>query len=607
MKLKGIFLLMVFVFPVVLNSNAAHVYQALEVEERDSTTEINFEFRLKRKEYTTSYITHPSIEILSDADFVNYSSSGIGTIDEPFVIENYNITTTDTKAITVESTTKYFIIRNCVLSADSIGIYLYNIAFGTGLLENNNCSITNHMGIWGKYAHGVKIVNNTCFDNHRIGILLKECNNVTIIDNMAEKNPGGGIMLDDCLNSEVRDNIVIENSYQAGIRLHYSNGTRVVNNTCINNEVAGIRCFGSDDAIIEHNFIFNDNGRIGIAVTDSLSVSILNNTVRSDRKSLSIYGSPYTQMISNKFYCTGIDISETYHTNYLLYTVEDNTVNDLLLGYFKEPKSVKISEPIYGQIFIVYGSKITIENQNSEPGFIGVTLHNCNSILIKNLKIINTPEASPAWGVWVYDSKDIEVNNIIFRNGYGGIILKNTNNSLIKSNLCENNSAYGIWLTDSNNNELVNNTCKKSAVAGIRFDDSDNCNIKYNYLKENGFSDHCNVGLFIDGKSDYNIIHHNIFIENNFNGTPQAADWGKNNIWFELKTLSGNYYDDWSGIGEYPISGGSNSIDPYPLSEIPIYTGFNYNNLFYLFFLLVPLVAFVIIRPPKFLKNLLGR
>ena len=53
----------------------------------------------------------------------------------------------------------------------------------------------------------------------------------------------------------------------------------------------------------------------------------------------------------NKFYCTGIAISETYNqTNYLLYTVEDNTVNDLLLGYFKEPKTtVEISEYLMKQ------------------------------------------------------------------------------------------------------------------------------------------------------------------------------------------------------------------------------------------------------------------
>ena len=494
LKLKCIFLLMVFVFPVVLSSDAAHIYQASEVEERDSTTDINFEFRLKRKEYTTSYITHPSIEILSDADFVNYSSSGIGTIDEPFVIENYNITTTDTKAITVESTTKYFVIRNCLLSADSMGIYLYNIAFGTGLLENNNCSVTNHMGIWGKYAHGVKIVNNTCNDNSMNGILLKECNNVTIIDNMVKKNPWGGIMLDDCLNSEVRDNVVIENSYSSGIRLHDSNGTRVTNNTCINNSVAGIQSHGSNDAIIEHNTVFNDNGYVGIAVADSLSAKVLNNTVTSNYKSMSFHRSPYTEVISNNLYVTGLDIRETYNeANYLLYTIEDNTVNDLILGYFKEPENVKLTEPIYGQIFIVFGNDITIQNHNSEIGFIGITIKNCNDILMENLKIVNTPEVSVAWSIWIYDSEEIEINNVICKNRYGGINLHNTNNSIIKSSLCEGGSSAGIWLQSSNNNRLVNNTCINNSRAGIRLLLSDYCEISYNHLEDNGSPEQVNL------------------------------------------------------------------------------------------------------------------
>jgi len=597
---------MVFIFPVVLSSDATHAYQAPEVEERDSATEFNFEFGLKQKEYTTSYITHPSIEILSDADFVNYSSSGIGTIDEPFIIENYNITTTNTTAIAVESTTKYFVIRNCFLSADSRGIYLYDIAFGTGLLENNNCSITNHVGIWGNYAHGIKIVNNTCSDNHINGIFLINSINVTIIDNMFEKNSWGGIMLDGCLNSEVRDNIVIENSYGNGIRINFSDGSKVMNNTCINSGASGIRCFRANDVIIEHNFVYCDNDNIGISIIDSLSVFILNNTVKSDRTSLSIDKSPYTQVISNEFYCTGLRISEIYNqTNYLLYTVENNTVNGLLLGYFKESERVKISEPIYGQIIIVYGYKITIQNQNIETGFIGVTLHNCNSIIIKNLRIINSPVASPAWGVWIYDSEDIEINNIIFRNGNGGIILRNTNNSLIKSNLCDNNSESGICLMDSNNNELVNNTCTNNVRWGIRLVNSNNCSINFNYLEKNGFSELTRVGLVIGSSSNYNIIHHNIFIENTCNGTAQATDYGLSNIWYDVNSNEGNYWDDYSGVGSYSIFGDSNSTDPYPLSEIPIYWEFNNNNYYYFFLLLVPIVAYVIFRPPKFLKKLI--
>lgn len=604
LKLKGILLLMLFVFPVMLSFDIVQINQAPEREKKDSTTEFNFELKFKHKEYPTSYITHPSIEILSDTDFGNYSFSGIGTIDEPYVIENYNITTTNTPAIRVENTSKYFIIRNCLLSADSMGIYLYNIVFGTGLLENNNCSISNHMGIWGKYAHGIKIVNNTCSDNSMNGILLKQCNNVTIIGNLVEKNPWGGIMLDDCLNSEVRENIVIDNSYSSGIRLHNSNGTRVVNNTCINNEVAGIRCHSSNEAIIEHNYIYNDNGWIGIAVADSLSVSILNNTARSDRTSLSIHRSPYTLIISNKFYCTGIAISETYNqTNYLLYTVEDNTVNDLILGYFKEPERVKLTEPIYGQIIIVYGNKITIKNHNSNSGFIGITLKNCNNILLEDLKISNTLEVSPYWSIWIYDSENIEVNNVICKNRYGGIILHNTNYSTIKSSLCEGGSSSGIWLYSSYNNRLINNTCINNGLAGIRLLLSDSCEISYNHLEDNGNPGQVNLGLILEMGSDFNIVHHNIFISEVADGTPQAVDDSQNNTWYEEETKKGNWWSDYSGTGSYLILGDSNSTDLYPLLEVPVYWEFNNNNYYYFFLLLVPIIAFVIFRPPKFLKK----
>jgi parallel beta-helix repeat protein len=280
----------------------------------------------------------------------------------------------------------------------------------------------------------------------------------------------------------------------------------------------------------------------------------------------------------------------------LLYTFEDNTVNDLILGYFNEPKNVKLIKPIYGQIIIVFGTKITIKNQNSDLGFVGITLRECNSVVLEDLKIVNSLEISPKWGIWSYDSERIEINNVVCRNEYGGIILKNTNNSIIKSSLCEGGSAYGIWLQSSHNNRLVNNTCRSNIMAGIRLYDSDFCHLSYNILENNSDSGKVNLGLMLEIGSDFNIIHHNIFISDLADGTPQAVDDCQNNTWYEKNTLEGNYYSDWLGVDSYSINGSAGSVDPYPLSEIPIYIETNYFAIYFSVILLFPIIVTMIIQ-----------
>ncbi len=600
LKVKLFFFLLFLIFPVIHSQNLTSGIQALDLEKEEQII-LNYKSSIKQKEYIVNYITHPTIEIKSDLDFGNYSSTGIGTHYDPFIIENYNITTTNDTAITVESTSRYFVIRNCLLSAKIHGIYLYNISFGTSLLENNNCSLNNGNGIWGKFAHGAKFVNNTCSNNRFSGILLKECNNVTFSENYCKFNPRGGIILDDCLNSEVEDNIVIRNSFVAGIRLHYSNGSKIVNNVCINNEVAGILCGSSDNSIIKNNYVYNDNGWGGIGVSDSLSVVILNNTSSSDRKALSITRSPYSSIISNTFLLTGMDIVEPQDkTNYLLYTVEDNTVNGKKLGFFTQTSRMTIDEPCYGQLMFIDCQKITVKNQRSEEGFLGISLHNCISIKIKDSQITNSDADIKTWGIRVYDSEDIEITNCICSNGRG-IYLENTLNSLIKSNLCQDGPVYGISLEYSENCEIVNNTCIYNNFGGIEIKWSKYCEITYNRIEQNGFTEFDDFGLELSGSN--NTLHHNIFIANDFNGTVNAIDEGSANIWFDEKSLEGNFWDTWSGDGVYNISGSANSIDPYPLSEIPVYTESDYFALYFSIILIVPIITFAIIKLVSKRKN----
>ena len=63
------------------------------------------------------YHTHHSINIISDNNFTDYRFPGSGTSEDPYIIEGYRIENENKYGIQINSTTKYFIIRNCHVNA----------------------------------------------------------------------------------------------------------------------------------------------------------------------------------------------------------------------------------------------------------------------------------------------------------------------------------------------------------------------------------------------------------------------------------------------------------------------------------------------------------
>ena len=85
-------------------------------------------------------VKHDPIIIWNDEDFLDYNFKGVGTQEEPYLIECFNITTTTSNAIYIFGTTDYFIIRNCFLKSshsDGVGIYLENVGENTASIFNN--------------------------------------------------------------------------------------------------------------------------------------------------------------------------------------------------------------------------------------------------------------------------------------------------------------------------------------------------------------------------------------------------------------------------------------------------------------------------------------
>ncbi|MCG3224321.1 MAG: right-handed parallel beta-helix repeat-containing protein, partial [Candidatus Heimdallarchaeota archaeon] len=145
-------------------------------------------------------------------------------------------------------------------------------------------------------------------------------------------------------------------------------------------------------------------------------------------------------------------------------------------------------------------------------------------------------------------------------NDYVSIRLWYSSGLTLTNNTC-NKNYLGILLEYTSESNIVNNTCNNNTY-GIYLWNSDSCLISYNLLQEN-----IDYGVYLDYTSGYNILHHNIFVDNNQIGGSQAYDSGNNNTWYDVELLEGNYWSDLGTNCTYEIAGQAEAVDQYPLNR----------------------------------------
>ncbi len=229
-------------------------------------------------------------------------------------------------------------------------------------------------------------------------------------------------------------------------------------------------------------------------------------------------------------------------------------------------------------IAIHYSSNFTVANNTCNNNYGGIGFYETSSVTV-----INNTCNNNEYGFNIYESSSTTVINNTCNNNGESIVIDSSGSLTVANNTCSN-SNFGIKISFSVIATVANNTCYNNYDYGIWLWDSDSCNITYNLLQEN-----VEHGVYLDSDSDNNLIHHNIFVDNNLGGTSQAFDDCTNNYWYDTTTLEGNYwydtttlegnywYDtttlegnywsDWSGTGSYSIDGHAGAFDLYPFDE----------------------------------------
>lgn len=172
-----------------------------------------------------------AIEMTSNAEMAQESSSGVGTRNDPYIIENKVINSLD--CVRISNTDAFFVIRNSEFSNglyDNPGIVIIefvNVEHGT--IEN--CYIHGgDIGISFRGATDCHIVNSETYEAYD-GILFDNSNNCTVVGSTSFGN-AIGVMLANADYCDIINNSVYSNSAR-GIHLEAFSE----NNTIAGNEI----------------------------------------------------------------------------------------------------------------------------------------------------------------------------------------------------------------------------------------------------------------------------------------------------------------------------------------------------------------------------------
>ena len=440
------------------------------------------------------------------------------------------------------------------------------------LLENNNASYNNGMGVYAKNVDYSNVRNNTIHHNGNYGIYLTTgaCyNNLTNNCISFISGTGYGISVHSSSSyNNIKNNEIFNNS--RGIVIQGAGtGTKSINNT------------------IENNTCSKNIHGIYLKYADYTKIS--NNRLSSNL----LYGiyseyNSYGKVIGN-------NISKTYQESYIGNAIvldqgsshfiirhnilEDNAGHGILIY-----RNSNYNTVLYNQINRNYDAICIYTSSYAQ------VIGNNMTLSIDEGLIIGGSDASNPTG------NLIKGNNISWNGGDGISIKYRSSSNQFIDNVISYNEGNGIWTYMSSSyshdyNDYIGNKINDNALDGIYL-----IYCRYTNIIRNNISGNTN-GIFIASEAPSLIITRNI-IEKNINygiyvesGTHSGSKIYRNYFFsntvnaYASGTLTwyddglGNYWDDYlgddnnfDGIGDTPYSPGS-FTDNYPIVGDPLFNG----------------------------------
>ncbi|MFX1371843.1 MAG: NosD domain-containing protein [Promethearchaeota archaeon] len=491
----------------------------------------------------------------SDAD-LDWIQNRTGDLADPHLIENVTINAGASGfCILIENSEDYFVINNCTLFGSSEMYF--------GLMFNN---VTNG-----------KIINSTFFSNQKYGIWLNKSENNIIQKNKIFGNEVGIRINGSSSYNNFSDN-QIHHNFHRGFELETLCENNIIfNNTIENNGQSGIwaKDFCTMNIIKENNLSYN--GNLGISFQANCNHNnISQNRLVNNTRGMYFFESTNNTLAANQMVDCGLSFNgnSLFYFDYNIDT--SNTVNGKSVYYYFNESNLNNQdftqtgppEPP-GQIILAGCNDSLISDFNISSSSIGVSLHFCENITIRNNTLNNNRE----YGIDLTYCYNITIDsNEINNSNFFGIKIRSTtfskiiennvsynevgihlrecfNNNITKNRVKCNNkdlrsydhAMTGILLENCENNTILENTLINNTLEGLHLVESNNNNISENIATFNS------NGIRLSGGSEYNLILNNTMNNNTAHqDLESSADYG-NGIFLEWS----NYNNLTKNKGKY--------------------------------------------------------
>jgi parallel beta-helix repeat protein len=318
---------------------------------------------------------------------------------------------------------------------------------------------------------------------------------------------------------------------------------------------------------VEINGFTIRNGYYGVYL-HSDTAKIINNTVTSNTNGIFLEQSFNCTLRNNKLNANNRNFGVSGYTlQHYIHDIDDsNKVEGKPVRYWTNRSYGSILDA--GYVAVVNSTNVVVENGSLRKNVQGALVVGSSNITLRGLELIDN-----SVGVLVKSTAGSKIGNILV-SGDEGIVLENSSNNSICSNIILHNGYDGIKLCCSQNNTISDNLIKSTYIrygCGVFLLNSDNNIIAGNDILDNLYS----VVLECNGS----IFYHNNFINNQervmCTPVPCINSWNL--------TREGNYWDnetetgwigqrvdnDGDGINDPPCKYriNDNNIDYHPLNE----------------------------------------
>jgi len=488
--------------------------------------------------------------------------SGDGSLNDPYIIENYTIRAISEHGIEIRNTNLHFIIRNVSITNGRSnyyhGFYLYNVS--NGILKNNtadnnlagfllvysdnntfsdNVAINNLHGFRFWHSNNNTLTNSTANSNLEYGIYLDNSNYNNITQNTLFFNELGSIFEVDCVGNEISDNIYSPETFflESDTSGFDADGTFTLSWTVSQNadnytlyQNGGILVEGLNTT--QYNITDLSPGTYEFYVKAfNINGEVVSNTIKVIVKFLLYIDGNldfHQTAIENNFTGDG-SLNDPYIIeNYIIYATIGHGVHIKNTNLHFIIRGVTVNDGKLTNYYGFYLENVThgiLEDNNAYNNLYGFYLKNSfNNTLIANSATGNTNGLTLNCSYF-----NILTANIIMDNRHG-FSLELSYNNTISGNEVIDNTYLGFYLSSSYSNTLIeniatgnlngftlsysdlntftNNTANNNNQHGFRLLSS-----HYNNLLENSASYNKKYGIYLE-ESTFNVIIGNILEDN---------------------------------------------------------------------------------------------